>query len=326
MPSKTRRSLNKNKVICIQCKTQVLESDEALQCDVCEKTLHSMCSKLNKKEYAKLVNNPALEYKCHFCEPVNDASVCANDIKEIKTKLNQLDDIKEAVNFMSSQFDSLIKGVAENKKEIKTLKKENITLREEVKHLKSTVKFLNDTRVKNDCVINGIKIQEEDNPEKVVLQIASKAGVNICEDDIEEAYFINQRNKQNKEKQKDIKTVVVKFANKKSKAALMKEKSKLKHIDDYKKVFINDFMCKESIQLLNHARSLKTVGFEFVYARGGKVYAKKNSNSKQFYINSMEDVDKLLSNFVIGERQNISAAANMSDDDDDDIGLFTSTN
>lgn len=62
MPGKTRKSLNKNKIICVQCKTEVLESDDALQCDVCEKTLHSLCSKLNKTEYDNVINNPNLEY------------------------------------------------------------------------------------------------------------------------------------------------------------------------------------------------------------------------------------------------------------------------
>ncbi|KAI8117950.1 hypothetical protein CVS40_10314 [Lucilia cuprina] len=100
MTGKTRKSLNnKNKVICKQCKTEILESDEALECDVCKKILHALCSKVDKKQYENLIKNPSLEYECQFCAPREN--VCANDIAEMKTKLNQLDDIRETMYFMS---------------------------------------------------------------------------------------------------------------------------------------------------------------------------------------------------------------------------------
>lgn len=323
MAGKTRKSLNsKNKIICIQCKTQVLESEEALQCDNCLKTLHFICNKLDKKQYDRLVKNPSLEYKCHFCEPAESMSVCASDLTEIKTKLNQLDEIRETMHFMSSQYDSILKGVAKNQKEIKTLKKENGTLREEVKNLKSTVKFLNDVRVQNDCIINGVKADDTDKAMDVVLKLAEKTGADICEDDVDDVYFINRHNNHYKNKGSDLKSVVVKFANKKSKRVFMQEKSKLKQNEDLKNVFINDFLSKESMELFNYAKSLKQVGFSFVYTRGGNVFVKKDSNSKQICLKSLDGVDKLLCKTAGGAKRKLLPAAdnddNNTDDDDDD--------
>lgn len=323
MPNKIRKSINKNKIFCVQCSLEVLESDEALQCDVCLKTLHSQCSKLDKKEYEKLVNNTSLEYKCHFCAPSRDVSVYASNLTEIKTKLNQLDEIKETIQFMSSQYDAILKGVAKNTKQIKCLKKENDTLRKEVNNLKSTVKFLNDFRVKNDCIINGIKEDEKRNAVEVVLDVAKQTGADVCEDDVEEAYFLNNAKQNKKQKQKSI---VVKFTNKKNKQVFMNEKAKLKEIEGLKKVYINDFLCKESVQLLNHAKSLKEVGFSFIYARGGNVFVKKDPNSRQICVRTMDDVDKLLCKSASGtSKRNIAPDLDSSDDDDED-DQFESSN
>lgn len=287
MPGHSRKSLNKNKIICAQCKMQILESDDSMQCDACERTLHTLCTKLDKKQVDKLVKDHSLEYKCFFCAP-NDVSV-ASELSEIKTKLNQLSEIKETMQFMSSQYDDILKGVVKNKKKIEMLQKENKNLREEVNNLKSSVKYLNDMRVQNDCVINGVKINENAKAIDVVLDIAKKVGADICENEVEEAFFLN------KSKQADSKTsVVVKFSSKKTKKILMDGKSKLKKVDEFQNVYINDFLCKETLQLLNYAKSLKSVGFKFIFAKGGSVFAKKDENARQIRLRSMDDIDNIL--------------------------------
>lgn len=313
MPGQSRKSINKNKTICVQCKTPVLDNEDSMQCDMCEKTLHCLCTKLDKKQIEKLVNDHSLEYKCHFCAPNNNNTV-VSDLAEIKTKLNQLDDIKETMNFMSAQYDAILKGVAKNKKKIDALQKENNNLREEVKSLKSSVKFLNDARVKNDCVINGIKVDGDVNATGVVLEIAKKAGADICEDEVDDAYFLN------KSKQPGTKSVVVKFSNNKAKQTFMHEKSKLKNIDGFKSVYVNDFLSRESMQMFNYAKSLKSVGYKFVFTKGGTVFAQFNENSKQIRLRTMDDVDKILCKSAGGVSKKRQAAENESSDDDDDDG------
>lgn len=191
MPGKSRKSINKNKLICAHCKMQILESDDSMQCDACEKTLHSQCTKLNKKEIDTLVKDLSLEYKCFLCAP-NEVSV-AGELSEIKTQLTQLSEIKETIQFMSSQYDEILKGVVKNKKKIDNLERENKNLREEVNNLKTSVKFLNDMRVQNDCVINGVKREENVKAIDVVVDMAKKVGVNICENEVEEAFFVNKK-------------------------------------------------------------------------------------------------------------------------------------
>lgn len=323
MVGKARKSLNKNKITCLQCKTPILENEDSMQCDVCEKTLHSVCTKLDKKEIDKLVKDLTLEYKCHFCAPSNKDVSVVSELSDIKAKLNQLDEIKETMQFMSSQFDAILKGVSQNKKKIEKLEKENNNLRDEVKQLKSSVKFLNDMRVQNDCVINGVKVGENEKPIDIVLSIANKSGANICEDEVEDAYFLNNNNKSS------TKSVVVKFANKKTKKVFMEEKPKLKDIEELKNVYINDFLCKESMQLFVYAKSLKSVGYKFVFAKGGVIYARKDANSRPIRLRSMDEVDKLLfksASAVSNTRRLAGRKEDSSDECDDDDGAFRSPN
>lgn len=324
MAGNRRKSLNnKNKIVCSQCKTEVLTNEDALQCDVCNKTLHSICTKKDKKQIEKLLNNASLEFTCHFCQPSESANV-VNELTEIKSKLNQLDDIRESIKFMSSQYDTILKGVANNNKKINNLQKENKSLRNEVKQLKSSVKFLNDVRVQNDCVINGVKVKDEKvKAIDIVLNIAQKTGADICENEIDDAYFLNTKEKSsNVSTEPRMKSIVVKFANKKCKKIFMAEKAKMKDMDDFKKVYVNDFMCKESMEVFNYAKSLKEVGYSFVYTRGGIIFARKDSNSRPFRIKSMDDVDRILLNSSGGGgRRNGSVVhVETTDDDSDDDG------
>lgn len=310
-----RKSINKQKLICAQCKTQILEDEDSMQCDVCEKTLHNQCTKLDKKQIDTLTANLSLEYKCFLCSPTKSTSV-ERDLGEIKTKLNQLDEIKETIKFMSTQYDTILKGVAKNTKKIEKLEKENNELKSEVRNLKLSVKFLNDNRVRNDCIINGIKTNEYENAIDVVMDLAKKTGANISKQEVEEAYFLNNNATK--------KSVVVKFVNNKSKKTLMSEKSKLREIEDFKSVYINDFLSRETVQLLTYAKALKSVGYKYIFPKGGNVCAKRDTSSKQIYIKSMEHVDNILCKTVNGASTSTHGkkviAVDSEDEDDDDDG------
>lgn len=317
MPTKTRSlNIKKKKVICLQCKTEVLESDDAMECDSCCKTFHSLCTHLNKVQIEALVKDPALEFKCHFCKPESD------NRDGISTVLMEMREMKETMKFMSAQYDSILNGVKKNSASIKSLQKENKNLREDVKQLKSTVAFLNGERVRNDCIINGIQAETNSKPTEIVLDVAKKVGADICEVEIEDAYFINR----NKETSKT--AVVVKFINKQTKATFMKEKKKLMQIDVMKNVYINDFLTKECLEILKYAKSLKAVGFKFIYVKAGKVFAKKDDNARQIILKSLNDVDLLLSKHAVGKgaRQRLSVPQDEDDgseDDDDNDGYLS---
>lgn len=324
MPRPSRQSAKPKKINCGQCKLQVEEEeDDTIQCDKCLITYHALCTKLDKRQYNKLINDENEEFVCHVCNNESGGNV-KSELTAIKTqlnKLNQLDDMQESMMFMSKQFDEIIKGIAENKKKLDTVQNENKILREEVDDLKKTVKFLNDNRVRNDCLVSGIEVPEGKTAVESVIKLMESVDVNLNTNDFEDAYVIGKNKKEKKQ------TVVAKFASKSSKMKVMSAKPKLIENEATKNIFINDFLGKETLALLNHAKSLKAVGYQKVYAARGKVFVKLGESSKPKIINNADEVDKLLLNSTGGRStrsQNKPAEKAISSDSEEEDVIFKS--
>lgn len=321
MAGTKRRSVKTAKVICAQCKLQVIEEEEDnIQCDKCSKTFHSICTTLDKRQFACLINDDKEEYVCHMCDETGGN--VKSELSIIKTqlsKLNQLDALQESITFMSKQFDEIIKGVAENKKRLDIVQKENKILKTEIQELKNTVKFLNDNRVRNDCLISGLVASESDTAIESVIKTFDKVGVSVKPEEIEEAFFIRKNKNANKQ------TVVAKFNSKGSKQKVMNAKVKLYENECTKSVYVNDFLSKETLTLLNYAKALKAVGYSRVYASGGRVLTKKSEMSKPLLIRSNNEVDELLlqstTNRVHGRK---SVHQTRDDESGDDVNAYMS--
>lgn len=290
MPSTKRRSVKKPIIVCGQCKLEVREEEESdIQCDKCAKTFHSLCTKLDKRQYERLIENESEEYVCHLCDE-SDGSL-RKELTLIKTKLNkldQLDTLQQSMTFMSQQFDDIMRGIAENNKKLLIVQKENQNLKAEINDLKKTVKLLNDDRVKNNCIVNGIDHFENMKAVDAIISVMNHVGVDLKADEVDDAFFIKRKPNQKKQ------SMVVKLNSTKSKQKIMSSKPKLKENEATKTVYINDYLSKETLGLLNHAQSLKTVGYRGVYARAGRVYAKMSELSRPKLIHSADDVDNLL--------------------------------
>lgn len=255
MAPKSRRSIANLKIFCGQCKLEIVENKEDnIECDKCSKKFHALCTKLDKRQYQYFMDNESEEYVCHLCAGVDDMSI-TSELREIKTnlkKLDQLASITQAIEFMSNQYDELLKSVAENNKKLEIMQKENRMLKNEVNTLKESIKFLNSQRVKNDCIVRGVVADNNSSAVETLIELSKKAGVQLDEDNIDDAFFF--KNKGDKVNEK--KTMVVKFDNKKSKDKLMMCKAKLKNTEDTKNIFIGDYLSKETLNLLHYAKSL----------------------------------------------------------------------
>lgn len=293
MPPKKRRSINKPKILCGQCKLEVKEEEDGdIQCDKCAKTFHSLCTKLDKRQFEHLMANESEQFICHLCDGGNES--VKSELLLIKTKLNkldrldQLDSLQNSVSYMSQQFDDMMKALADNNKKLLVVQKENKNLRAEINNLKDTVKYLNDERVKNDCLVTGIEKVENMNAVGAVVSMMNKVGVDLTAGDIDDAHFMYKKPNQKKQ------TMVVKFNSAKAKQKLMASKNKLREKDETKNIYVNDFLSRETLALLNHAQSVKTIGYRRVYARFGRVYVKMNEFSRPKLIRCADDVDNLL--------------------------------
>lgn len=288
----SRRSFKKAVIVCQQCKLQVNEEEEAsIQCDKCSKTFHALCTKLDKRQYDKLMDDENEEYVCHICDNKSGDDV-KSELNAIREHLNkqskQLDTMQESMTFMARQFDEIIKGVAENKKKVEAVQKENKMLKSEINELKDTVRFLNNNRVRNDCLISGVEVESNENAMESLIKVMKAVDITLDPNEVDDVYFIG-KNKEAKRK-----TIVAKFNTKATKQKVISAKLKLNGNEATKSIFVNDFLGKETLQLLNYAKTLKSVGYRRVYANGGKVYVKMTELSKPKLVKNEDQVDSLL--------------------------------
>lgn len=274
-----------------------------------------VCTKLDKRQYEHLCENEEEEFVCHKCN--SDDNTVRGELLEIKsklTKLNKLDqltELQDSMNFMASKFDEILKGMLENKEKIKIIEKENRNLKSEITNLKESVKFLNDHRVKNDCIINGVKPINNLSAAETVIEISRKVGVSIQESNIEDAYFLKR-----KDLNKDNQSLIVKFNSKVVKEKLMTAKPKFKEDESMKSIYVNDFLSKESLELLKYARTLKSVGYHAVYSYGGKIYAKRSAITKPRVIKNEEDVNQIILEATTYQNRRLSRKVIAADDSD----------
>lgn len=292
MAPSSRRSLKIHKLICAQCKTEIDEQEEEnIACDKCNKVFHSQCTKLDKRQFNLLLENESVEFKCHLCEG-GDNEIIKEELLLIKNKLNQLDQlthIQESITFLSKQYDDILKTMVVNNKKLDEVKKENTQLKQEINYLKNNIKVLNDERVKNQCIVIGLKPDEKVSAAEAVLSFSKNIGIEMSNDTIDDAFYLNNRNKNSNKK-----SVIVKFDSKKSKDKFMAVKPILKEGEGENKVFVNDLLSKETLALLKYAKTLKTVGFVSVYPNHGRIFARKSGISQPRLIRNEDDVDAIL--------------------------------
>lgn len=291
--NKSRRSTQNSSETCLQCKLVVNEKEEdCIECDKCNNLFHVVCTKLDKRKYEYLLNNKSKEFVCHICDDSGTIKAELNGIKEELKKLDQLSSLHDAMNFMSKQFDDILKGMAENKKKLEIVQKENKILKSEVECLKNSVKILNNEKVRNDCLISGIEVVDKVSPVETVLKMSNEAGIVLPPESIDDAYFIKNKNHSARKNEKQM--VVVKFNSKRSKETFMSIKPKLKENECTKNVFVNDFLSKETLSLLNYAKSLKKVGYRAVYPVRGNVFIKRSELSRPRIVRCESEVDEIL--------------------------------
>lgn len=136
---------------------------------------------------------------------------------------------------------------------------------------------MNNKGVKNDCIIGGIDVGEKENAidwsmSQVLLMmiIFSKHRKNLILK----------------------KKTVVKFSTKSHKDKL-NSKPKLKETECTNNVYVNDVHSRETLNIFHYAKSLKFVGYQFIYIRNERAYCKKRNRTKPKLLNN-EDVDKIL--------------------------------
>lgn len=190
------RKCARNKIIikCDKCKHDIRkELEDYIQCDKCMKSFHFNCSGLRRRAFEFFFKNKEELFVCTNCKQykiTTDDDELKEELFVIKTQLKKLEKferIDESIKFMFNKFDEMFKEVAENRMKIISLEKENKKLANEIQSLKFSVRVLDNTRVKNHCIVKGQKVQNYENAIDTVIGLSRKIGIAIEPSALEDA-------------------------------------------------------------------------------------------------------------------------------------------
>ncbi|KAL4006238.1 SH2 domain protein 2A [Sarotherodon galilaeus] len=218
------------------------------------------------------------------------------------------DDIKKSLEFMTEEISAVklqMKAILDLVEEVKALRIQNAEKDRRLAYLENRVADLEQYTRINDVIITGLRIKprsyaravaadnvggpgEEDvnsTELQVVIFLRSK-GVEVDYNNIEACHPLPRKNDSDKP------AIIVRFANRKHKTALLKQGKKLKGSD----VFMNEHLTKRNADIARKARYLKKQGkIQNTWTTNCKVFIKLNGTPEQakvLVIRNMEELDK----------------------------------
>lgn len=218
------------------------------------------------------------------------------------------DDIKKSLEFMTEEISAVKlqqKAILDLVEEVKALRIQNAEKDRRLAYLENRVADLEQYTRMNDVIITGLRIKprsyaravaadnvgrpgEEDgnSTELQVVTFLRSKGVEVDYNNIEACHPLPRKNDSDKP------AIIVRFANRKHKTALLKQGKKLKGSD----VFMNEHLIKRNADIARKARYLKKQGkIQNTWTTNCKVFIKLNGTPEQakvLVIRNMEELGK----------------------------------
>lgn len=311
MKKNKRKSITTRKpkiiVSCGSC-SQAVESDSedpAIQCDTCNKWTHGDCSGLSPGDIKKLLNDSKHPFSCKPCKrkatsfaPSSSltSQFSQSQFEMIMSRFDEMAEIKsdtveikKTVEFLSNMINDTDQKCDKLSKDFKNMVNENNDLRRTVNSQNVRLNALENLRLRSQCFLRipSPRVDKETIIKEVVDAIVA-IGVPLEERDIKSAMV---QQKMNNEHSSIIK---IEFKEEEKKFQLMKNKSKLKDLPQYKDCSFFDVLSRSAADLFKYTKLLKECGYKFIYHRTGKIFAKKTEQSQPILILNKQKVDELL--------------------------------
>lgn len=296
---------------CKSCKKQVLDDDEAISCDFCDKWWHYQClvSVKQQQPFAKLSKKPFW-----YCPPCKDSQRNLNVYMKKHNELlndvkSQLTDLSNNVDFHNKQFDDLrndVKAISINvenikKEDIAELRAANMKLNNEVLEIKSELNIIRQERLTCDAICFGIPFIVGEN----LMQLIDKLFV---EYNLSTSGLIRSRrimgNNRNTLAVNQFPPIILSFANERSRNQLLETSKKIKiksskiglqSNNEEKSIVIKEMLTKENKDLFESTKKALSKLVKFIWCSKGKIYvriAEKDQYAK--WIKSPRDIQHIL--------------------------------
>lgn len=285
---------------CPSCKDDVVENEDAVQCDGCDHWWHYVCLKSPKREFTKIKSMPMW-----FC-----SRQCKQDIKQLSQmemsplvsgKLNKIlesiTNLTETINQLTTQNSELKKVTDEIKGNMKVVQKENEVMGKEIDYLKTQVNILQQEKLNNVLLCFGVSVKDKDDISSVMYNEFDKRGISV---DGIMSFKIKSQKKNNKNPP----PILLTFRNTECRNSMLasvkawKKKERAKSVSSLDRsgdrFGVREMLTQLNFQLLTEAKLMLKTTFRFIWAQRGRILVKKDVNENIEWIKSQAHLLQLI--------------------------------
>lgn len=212
-------------------------------------------------------------------------NVFVTNLAEIKLMLTDLSTNVVGLSNTTKELENVVKTLHD---EIKNLKEENWQKAKQIEFMAERMDDMQQQLLANNVEILNVPVLES--PKKAVIHVAEVVGMQLKEEDVEDAFLLKKKNK-----------IIIKFGSKRVKAEFMKKvkttkptADNLKTDEPKKRIFVNDELTAFNRFLLWKTKNkAKELSWRFVWVKDGKIMAKKDESARIIYIRNEPDIEKL---------------------------------
>lgn len=215
----------------------------------------------------------------------------SEDMKQILAKLEAIDkkvtDTNTKLTNLQTTVDELVKDSGNLKNEIIDLKTKNYLLQKSVNQLEQYSR-------KNNVIINGIPVTENEKVRSIVMNLAEKMEITLHELHIAAAHRLPaSRNR--------VPAIVVRFNDSDIKSTLIRESKKQKlnaralGFRENTNIYISDHLSKNSADILKKAKLLREEGkILATWTYNGNVFIRRSETDQARKIAMLEELDSFI--------------------------------
>lgn len=232
----------------------------------------------------RLLRQEMSNFRSEFAAVVASLALCQNHLDEVSSKLIATEKRVEALEDEQKQYANLKATIA---------------------ILHQRIENQAQSQLKNEIEIAGLEETKNENPYHLALTTASKIGVNIAEEDLENVTRAGPRRNIDEEKSEPNlpRPLVVRFTRKGQRDNFIKAAKSRRNLiskdivghGPERKVFINERLTRDKRLLFRQARKQALeADVKYCWVKNGSIYIRKRAGNPAICIHSLDELHRLL--------------------------------
>lgn len=230
--------------------------------------------------------------------------------QEFHKMQTQIAEFEKSVKFFGAKYDDVMKNIASNNADLKTLRDENQVLRNNLLNVETRLHRLEIEQVRQDqwvrlqnIEISGLPENKEERTIDIIMQLAEHVGVPIKSDDVEFAHRVQTQQQNNSHLPRNI---VARLKQRSTKDAIVAAARKLRGINLHdlglqtttspkSKIYINEHLTKYNKNLLKQCKlKANEHNYKYIWTKNCRIYLRKVDSSQHILVLSEEDLKNIV--------------------------------